>query len=384
MQKDFHYYACYSAAVLAGYEHDEALKIAYSNQFVDECTKTLLTKLKGPKHAATTQSQAELMEARTDIIGLQEITRIWSSFHFLPYDLYAPFSGKSLLYRNKYRLICDSNGDLVEDTVKLAKDRGPQAAGIAMHVLSDTWAHKYFAGTPSLVINNTNYYFHEILEDETEKEIAFRHSVTAPDNLSTHQYTNSMYVGNERSIMNLGHGRAGHFPDYSYAKYRYMPAWGNYRLIEKDNPSDYLNAFAQMIYALKYLRGDIENFEKEQYDFDALAEYRDKIDVIIRKRQLNACEDWKQFGEQLSGKEIPDFDTLFYQQEYVDAPKGEKEKTFLGRFFIAALAQKSMVTNKIFKSGNILAGFSSDGYKKGYDGIKDFKVLTEYLREAAK
>ena len=28
-----------------------------------------------------------------------------------------------------------------------------------MHVLADTWAHRNFAGTPSLVINNTTGYF---------------------------------------------------------------------------------------------------------------------------------------------------------------------------------------------------------------------------------
>ena len=28
--------------------------------------------------------------------------------------------------------------------------------------------------------------------------------------------------------MNLGHGRAGHLPDYSFAHYRYQPAWGRF------------------------------------------------------------------------------------------------------------------------------------------------------------
>ena len=70
------------------------------------------------------------MEARTDLIGLQDITRIWASFHFLPYDLYAPVKRASRAYRNKYRLICQPNGALVRDTVELAKKRGTQAIGI--------------------------------------------------------------------------------------------------------------------------------------------------------------------------------------------------------------------------------------------------------------
>ena len=42
MQADFHYYATYCAAYLAGYSHEEALALCYSDQFVDCCTKTFL------------------------------------------------------------------------------------------------------------------------------------------------------------------------------------------------------------------------------------------------------------------------------------------------------------------------------------------------------
>ena len=44
---------------------------------------TLLSKIGGPSSAATTQLQLEMMEARTDLVGLQDITRIWSSFKFI-------------------------------------------------------------------------------------------------------------------------------------------------------------------------------------------------------------------------------------------------------------------------------------------------------------
>ena len=162
MQKDFHYYATYCAAFIAGYSHEESLDIAYSAQFVDLCSRTLLSKLKAPLSAATTQLQLELMNARTDLVGLQDITRIWASFHFLPGDLRAEVPNAGRMYRNKYRLICRPNGELLVDTVELAKGGSLQAIGIAMHVLADTWAHTYFAGTPSLVINNTNNYFYEL------------------------------------------------------------------------------------------------------------------------------------------------------------------------------------------------------------------------------
>ena len=149
MQLDFHYYATYCAAFLAGYTHEESLEICYSAQLVDCCSRSFLSRIKGPKSAATTQEKLELVDAKADILSLQEITRIWASFHFLPRDLYAEtarWTAKS--YRNKYRLICGPNGELVSDTVELAKNDGSlQAVGIAMHILADTWAHQFFAGT---------------------------------------------------------------------------------------------------------------------------------------------------------------------------------------------------------------------------------------------
>ena len=160
MQLDFHYYATYCAAAIAGYNHDESLQVAYSDQFTDCCSRTLLKKLNGPLSAATTQLQLELMDARTDITGLQDITRIWASFHFLPGDLDAKtekYCGRR--YLHKYRLICNTNSALLKDTVELARGRSMQAAGIAMHVLSDTWAHRFFGGTPTHANNNENFYF---------------------------------------------------------------------------------------------------------------------------------------------------------------------------------------------------------------------------------
>ena len=360
MQMDFHYYATYCAAFIAGYSHEESLDIAYSSQFVDQCSRTLLAKIKAPSDAATTQLQLELMDARTDRVGLQDITRIWSAFHFLPRDLYAEKKGCGKKYLNKYRMICGPNSDLVVKTVELAKGKPLQSVGIAMHVLADTWAHMYFAGTPSLVINNTNYVFCELLPDGEsfkERPITFAHKTSVPDDPENSVYTNSLYQSNENSIMNLGHGRAGHLPDYSYARYRYLPAWGDYEEILKDNPSDYVKAFAQMIYAMKYIRGANPSFEKDTYDMQAVEPWLGRIKEILEKRQLIACDDWKAFGEELSGQTVTEYAMDRYFDEYTGSPKENKDDTFLGRFTRGAIAHKGMVIDEIYKSGNKLAGY---------------------------
>lgn len=382
MQKDFHYYATYCAAYIAGYSHEESLSIGYSAQLVDCCSQSLLIKLGGPKEAATTQLQMELMDAKVDPVGRQNITRIWASFHFLPGNLYAEKKWVSRYYRNKYRLICKPNGQLVKDTVELAKGRSLQAVGVAMHVLADTWAHQNFAGTPSLVINNTNFHFFELLEDGMRRKITFRHNLSAEDNLDNSIYTCSLYQSQEHSIMNLGHGRAGHLPDYSFARYAYLPAWADYEEIIKDNPADYYHAFCQMVYAMKHLRGVYPDFETDRYDIEAVGPWEDEIRRILCRRQLDACDDWKALGEMLSGEPIPEFDIARYQQEYLQA--GEQDDTFLGKFILAALSQKSMVSNKIFRSKNSLAGFSIDYPKSSFHKIRNFAKLFELAERGKK
>lgn len=384
MQADFHYYATYCAAFLAGYSHEEALEICYSAQMVDCCTTTFLKSISATVHAASSQSQAELVDMKSDITSLQDITRIWASFHFLPKDLYAKTPLATKNYRNKYRLICGPDGVLVKDTVELAKDKSLQAAGIAMHVLADTWAHYNFAGTPSLVINNTDNNFFEIFEDGSSRKISFKHSPGAEDDLENSAFNSTIFNMIENSVLNLGHGHAGHLPDYSFIRYKYMPAWDNYRECLKDNPSDYRKAFCQMIYAMKFLRGLNDIFETGKYDEEAVSPYEERIMNILTVRRPDASSDWKAFGEELSGKEIPDFDVSAYVEEYKNAPEDSRDNTVLGKFIVASLSQKSMVTSKIYRSKNKLAGFSVKYSRFGISGIREYrKLVKESKRQEA-
>lgn len=386
MEKSFHYYATYSAAYLAGFSHEQSREICYSAQLVDHCSRTYLERIGGPLAAATTQLAGEMAQARTDPAGLADITRIWASFHFLPRDLQASVPRGGKRYRNKYRLICGPNGKLLVDTIGLAQGKGTQAIGIAMHVLADTWAHRNFAGTPSLVINNTNRCFVELLPTKEgsyeERPVRFRHSAGTPDDIDAGIYTNSVYQASENSIMNLGHGRAGHLPDYSFIQYRYAPAWGDYEETLKDNPTEYYQAFCQMVYALGYLRNPQGPFELHTYDTDAVANHQPTIMQILKTRQLDAgaCKDWKAFAESLSGQSIPDFEIDAHIAEYQGASPEYKNETFLGRFILAALAQKGMVTNRIYASGNPIAGRTIEYDGQGRVGIRDFMVLVDYLK----
>ena len=111
---------------------------------------------------------------------------------------------------------------------------------------------------------------------------------------------------------------------------------------------------------------------------------RREIKEILEKRQLDACADWKAFGEKLSGCEIPDFDANRYCAEYKQASEDDKDDTFLGSYIDAALAQKTMVTNQIFQSDNLLAGYSVEYSESRFLGIRDFIHYVEHKRKKEK
>lgn len=78
--------------------------------------------------------------------------------------------------------------------------------------------------------------------------------------------------------------RIGHLPDYSFIRYRYLPAWADYEEVIKDNLKEYLHAFAQMIYAMKWMRREIPALAMDSYAWDVIAPLRDDIEAILTKR----------------------------------------------------------------------------------------------------
>ncbi|MBO5543973.1 MAG: hypothetical protein J5949_05015, partial [Oscillospiraceae bacterium] len=170
-------------------------------------------------------------------------------------------------------------------------------------------------------------------------------------------------------------------PDYSFIRYRYLPAWGDYEEIVKDNPKEYYLAFCQMVYAMLFLRGKTPEFELNRYAEETVRPWAEEIRAILEKRQTDACGDWKALAEKLAGQAVEDFDLEKYTGEYLSAKDEGKDATFLGSFFLAAMSQKSMVTERIFRSGNLLAGFSVDFTQKGFHGIGDFRRLLKLFEK---
>lgn len=273
MDKDFHYYGTYWAAIAAGMGNAEAAKIAFFAQFVDDCTKTtvanLQKKFKDLKTVCTSQSVDGML--RKYGINPKEFTEeelaqiepIWTSFHFLPGGAKENDTDKS----KKSELICHPNSETVYIMVanllnKCMNEKKSYAhIGMVMHILADTWAHRNFAGIPSKDLNETGQ-----VKDIDKKIISY--SYIGSDQIDKNKLNCTPRAPRENSIVYLGHGRLGHLPDYGFAKYYYKPNWKAQEL-EKDNRKDFRNALYQMFYVMQCIKNTEQNSFKKNFEADA-------------------------------------------------------------------------------------------------------------------
>jgi hypothetical protein len=142
-------------------------------------------------------------------------------------------------------MMCLHDGPLVEKMVndtKVSPETGADAdiknlilIGIRMHVLADTWAHEYFAGTPNYWVNDaTNVKVTKGTYNRTD-----RIGMTNP----------SCY-----SVVYLGHAEAGHYPDLGHLCYEYTTKWSN-ETIKINNPVRFKSALMEMIAKMKVING---------------------------------------------------------------------------------------------------------------------------------
>lgn len=128
MQKDVHFYMTRALARMAGIDADVAEKIAWADQFTDDCKKA------GPSGVRTAcEHFAEWAD-----LGVQEYILV--PFHFVPGDdVELPWvvTAGSLRARELMR---QASGDIMR-------------IGIALHALQDTYSHQGFCGLEHKINN---------------------------------------------------------------------------------------------------------------------------------------------------------------------------------------------------------------------------------------
>lgn len=398
MDIDFHYYATYAAARLAGYRADESSVIAYAAQYVDDSSMNHLVDSHGAyyidefKPVPTVHTNGELADYEFDIWRwggsyLDNLRQVWSVFHFIPGNYGATPDKKSYqgpqswnLWRygqvdqDEFKMLCLPNSGIATQMINDIREqhRGKNyllhLIGLRMHVLADTWAHMYYTGSPAWCVNDAgedvfsrdaagnerkvgwlrlNY---KSWKRDTAEAVGdqvndlYEHEIATPANPL---FTNSAFY--------LGHGRMGHLPDYPWITYRYKPSWAGDWVV-KNNPDSYVKAFRQMAWAMHCIRDNIP--------FDPLDPNQDKVINVNQERLLRSiflmqgeeggradsqrrCQMWVNKIHGLGLEAPPPYQDMRWLNEYKQSP--DKSGTHYVHFNRSARLQFDLVAAALKK-----------------------------------
>ncbi|MEN6318114.1 MAG: FYVE zinc finger domain-containing protein [Syntrophaceae bacterium] len=410
MDKDFHYYATFAAAKLAGWDEKKAQTIAYAAQFVDDFdynygyggepwyikyknknnlelphTGTLRFE-KAAEHIFKVSPRRTAQNDKSDFVLDKHVRRdIWVPFHFLPGNFIPkgkdtvpgyiqrkvaklPHADFKLLARPMSPLAID----MINDLLNLDHDEPYflHLLGLRMHVFADTWAHQDFVGDGIKAINDCAgwYNFYEA-EPSIMKQVDWQV-------LSTElEYAPPIFIFQSY----LGHGRLGHFPDFGWCRYYYTPAWlqqeGKF-MIGRDNPREFEKAFFEMVKVMwaakngkkKYPLGTNEGPEMK-------AQVRENI-------QLAICLDQARFFKIKKGGSFKESEGMWKdvmaQTEGIGKIPKDYDKTEWRK---AAEKDGSLTKDKGYHWNNGDAFEDSNIYRFNLAAEHQFAFIQEKLRE---
>ncbi len=171
MQKDFHYCAIKTLAIMAGFKKDDAQTIAYASQYVDDATEWCKMSIENPpdfvknKYSRYKDASKSFDPICTAHKGLQFVVsmkkdsqlKVYIPFHFLPAYEKTNNSFDYRVYPNgqlAQTLVDDALNayKLSEDDAK--KEQALVKLGIALHSYADTFSHQRFSGRKSKFDND--------------------------------------------------------------------------------------------------------------------------------------------------------------------------------------------------------------------------------------
>jgi hypothetical protein len=231
MQKDFHYYAVYQLAKLAGFGSDDSETIAYASQYVDDATESEPIEPFPDQHFDTVRTAHYNLGA----FDWNVQKKIYMPFHFLPttirWESPAGFSYCTIQAREddnnllSNKLIDDA---LLENNKRFRFIR----LGVALHTITDTFSHFGFSGR------------HHNENDVDKIWLAKSGGSWKLKPFESHIV--------DMFVPMIGHVEASSYPDYPYLKWRYTNGKGKMRT--RDNLKLSLNAINFIYKKLKVAR----------------------------------------------------------------------------------------------------------------------------------
>ncbi len=140
MDIEFHYYMTYLVSASAGFSIEDAKKIAYSSQYVDD--NDIICEIDEDKPTCYTNYISQTMNI---LKPKAKLFRIYPLFHFIPGDPRAETAWRKDGKMHWLNTTPNSiNANAVLDAA--LKSNNMYRIGIAIHSYVDTWAHQNFIG----------------------------------------------------------------------------------------------------------------------------------------------------------------------------------------------------------------------------------------------
>ncbi len=235
MQIDFHHTVTYVCARLAGFEHNEAQKIAYAAQYVDDATNSGIIKFANSGAMYNRISSAHSTYDFKNHINQYENHLVWVPFHFLPGNG-GKMAGENPQGSFIEKLVCYPDSPVANDVLDACikdadKSYSLQRLGITMHVFADTFAHQGFAGVlhdinkiDNLTLLNEDQNLFDEMKARAANEFPMGHgpALTSPDKPYLEwEYINDYHGkpvkrNNTEIFMNAVHNLVGHLGNYLY------------------------------------------------------------------------------------------------------------------------------------------------------------------------
>ena len=195
MDIEFHYYMTYLIAARAGFETDQAEIIAHASQSVDD--NHIQYRVRSPDGSEYLNYVSQTLDI---LKPTRQLARIYPIFHFIPGDPNSPTAARKDGRRDPWVTTPDS--PVARKMLKSALASGNlYRIGVSAHGFADTWAHQNFLGRRDA-------------------------------------YNDLPGVAWVKTLLNVGHGSAGHQPD--------QPAlvWTDPRLVQDvvDNRARFIAA----------------------------------------------------------------------------------------------------------------------------------------------
>lgn len=334
MQIDFHFGVTYVVSRLAGFEKNEAYKIAYSAQYVDDAVHEGTLKFSNRASYNFISSAHKMLDYR----NFEDLANhhVWIPFHFLPGNQI------DLKYKNQIndfeqRLICRPNSEVAKEMLERTFEKRDEAyalhlLGISMHVYADTWAHQGFCGITHK-INQVNDIFDSDgkIDVEQMKYIKqyfnknslwekFKFIAKTGDFSPLIDSIKSLFVSD---LSPLGHGAVLSYPDLPYLYWIYENFNGD--TIHRDNPNDFAMAVKHMYVALKKFRQE-DDTEIPEEDYHKICKLLSTTKIPDGEERLSVWLDKIKEGHFSFGSEKIEYatqgkDSWLYQSLGFEHPK---------------------------------------------------------------